>query len=69
MRKTSKGNVNSEFKNGGHIGDGVRQSERKMGYAKRTIPLALEYCKNLNINRVLMVYSKDNIGGILETSY
>jgi len=50
------------LKNGGHIGDGVRPSERKKGYATKMISLALEECKKLNINRVLMVCDKDNIG-------
>ena len=48
--------------NGGHIGDGIRPSERKKGYATKMIALALEECKKLNINRVLMVCYKDNIG-------
>lgn len=61
--------------NGGHIGDGVRPSERRKGYATEMIRLALEECKKLGINRVLMVCYKDNIasaksiinnGGILE---
>lgn len=48
--------------NGGHIGDGVRPSERRKGYATEMIRLALEECKKLGINRVLMVCYKDNIG-------
>lgn len=31
--------------NGGHIGDGVRTSERRKGYATEMIKLALEECK------------------------
>lgn len=50
------------LKNGGHIGDGVRPSERRKGYATEMIRLALEECKKLRINRVLMVCYKDNIG-------
>ena len=45
-----------------HIGDGIRPSERKKGYATKMIALALEECKKLNIDRVLMVCFKDNIG-------
>lgn len=65
----------SLLKNGGHIGDGVRPSERRKGYATEMIRLALEECKKLGINRVLMVCYKDNIasrksiinnGGVLE---
>ncbi|WP_207705534.1 GNAT family N-acetyltransferase [Hathewaya massiliensis] len=55
--------LNEELlKNGGHIGDGIRPSERKKGYATKMIALALEECKKLKIHRVLMVCSKDNIG-------
>lgn len=61
--------------NGGHIGDGVRPSERRKGYATEMIRLALEECRKLGIDRVLMVCYKDNIssaksiinnGGVLE---
>lgn len=48
--------------NGGHIGDGVRPSERRKGIATKMIALALEECKKLGIEKVLMVCDKDNIG-------
>lgn len=48
--------------NGGHIGDGIRPSERRKGYATQMIGLALEECKKLGINKVLMVCDKENIG-------
>ena len=48
--------------NGGHIGDGVRPSERRKGVATKMIRLALQECKRLGINKVLMVCDKDNIG-------
>lgn len=47
---------------GGHIGDGVRPSERRKGIATKMIALALEECRKLGIDRVLMVCDKDNIG-------
>lgn len=47
---------------GGHIGDGVRPSERKKGYATEMIRLALIECKKLGINKVLITCDKDNIG-------
>lgn len=50
------------LKSGGHIGDGVRPSERRKGYATEMIALALEECRKLNIDRVLMVCDKTNIG-------
>ncbi len=48
--------------NGGHIGDGVRPSERRKGYATKMIALALDECRKLGIDRVLMVCDKNNIG-------
>ncbi len=60
---------------GGHIGDGVRPSERGKGIATEMIRLALDECRKLGINRVLMVCDKDNPasartiiknGGVLE---
>ncbi len=48
--------------NGGHIGDGVRPSERRKGIATQMIALALTECKNLGIDKVLMVCDKENIG-------
>lgn len=47
---------------GGHIGDSVRPSERRKGYATKQISLALEICKKLNIDNVLMDCDKTNIG-------
>ncbi|WP_338955252.1 GNAT family N-acetyltransferase [Fusobacterium nucleatum] len=46
---------------GGHIGCGVRKSERKKGYAKQMIKLALEKCKELKIEKVLITCNDDNI--------
>ena len=48
--------------NGGHIGDGVRPSERRKGIATKMIGLALEECRKLGIDKVLMVCNKNNIG-------
>ena len=47
---------------GGHIGDGVRPNERRKGYATKIIGLALKECQKLNIDKVLLVCDKDNIG-------
>ena len=68
--------LNEELlKTGGHIGDGIRPSERGKGYATAMIALALDECKKLGINKVLMCCDKDNIasaktiihnGGVLE---
>ena len=48
--------------NGGHIGDGVRPSQRRKGIATKMIALALDECRKLGIKRVLMVCDKENIG-------
>ena len=50
------------LKDCGHIGDGVRPSERQKGYATEMIKLALEECEKLGIRRVLMTCYKENIG-------
>lgn len=50
------------LKTGGHIGDGIRPSERRKGYATAMLALALEECKKLGIDKVLMCCDKDNIG-------
>lgn len=47
---------------GGHIGDGIRPSERRKGYATQMIGLALEECRKLGIDNVLVVCDKDNVG-------
>ena len=49
---------------GGHIGDGIRPSERRKGYATKMISLALEECKKLGINKVLITCDKNNIGSM-----
>ena len=46
---------------GGHIGCGVRKFERKKGYAKQMIKLALEKCNELKIEKVLITCNDDNI--------
>ena len=59
----------------GHIGFSVRKSERQKGYAKEMLRLALRFCKDIKIDRVLVTCNKENIasaktilsnGGVLE---
>ena len=66
------------LKEGGHIGDGIRPSERRKGYATELVRLALQECRKLGIQRVLMTCEKDNIGsaksilkngGVLENEF
>ncbi len=63
------------LKNGGHIGDGVRPSERRKGIATAQIGLALQECKKFEIDKVLITCESWNIpsaksiinnGGVLE---
>ena len=63
------------LKYGGHIGDGIRPSERRKGYGSLIIKLSLEKCRELGIKRVLMTCDKNNVasrktimnnGGVLE---
>lgn len=62
---------------GGHIGDGIRPSERRKGYGTKLIALALLECKKLGIDKVLICCNSDNIaskkailnnGGVLENT-
>lgn len=46
---------------GGHIGYGVRKTERNKGYAKQMLKLALEKCKELKIKKVLITCDEDNM--------
>lgn len=50
------------LRTGGHIGDEIRPSERRKGYATAMLALALKECKKLGIDRVLVCCDKDNVG-------
>ncbi|HBZ42107.1 MAG TPA: GNAT family N-acetyltransferase [Erysipelotrichaceae bacterium] len=63
------------FQFGGHIGYSIRKSERRKGYAKEMLGLALQKCKDLKLDRVLITCDQDNLasartimsqGGVLE---
>lgn len=60
---------------GGHIGYSIRKSERRKGYAKEMLGLALKKCESLGIDKVLITCDKENPasartilanGGVLE---
>lgn len=48
----------------GHIGYGVRPSERKKGYATKMLKLALKYCKEISLERVLLTCDKSNAASV-----
>ncbi|HAM63335.1 MAG TPA: GNAT family N-acetyltransferase [Erysipelotrichaceae bacterium] len=63
------------FQFGLHIGYSIRKSERRKGYAKEMLGLALQKCKDLKLDRVLITCDQDNLasartimsqGGVLE---
>lgn len=68
--------LNEKLRNGGgHIGDGIRPSERRKGFATEMIGLALIKCKEMGMVKVMMSCNSDNIasrksiinnGGVLE---
>jgi predicted acetyltransferase len=45
---------------GGHVGYGIRPSERRKGYATKLLSLSLEKTKELGINEILVVCDKWN---------
>ena len=62
----------------GHIGYSVRPSERQKGYATKMLSLALDKCRELGMEKVLVSCDKNNVGsfktilkngGILEKEF
>lgn len=63
----------------GHIGYGIRPSKRNNGYGTKMLSLALEKCRDLSLEEVLISCDKENIpsskvieknnGKLLEESY
>ena len=63
----------------GHIGYGVRPSERRKGYVTQILKQALEYCKDdLKLDKVMIACDKENeasrktiinAGGVLEREH
>ncbi len=66
------------LREGGHIGDGIRPTERKKGYGTELLRLALQECEALGIERALVICDRNNIGsakaiqkngGVLENEF
>lgn len=68
LRHTLKGAL---INHGGNIGYLVRPSERKKGYGKALLKLALEKAKDIGLKKVLITCRNDNIGSIkvIESNY
>lgn len=49
-------------KYGGHIGYSIRPSERRKGYAKEMLRMALPLCRQLGLERVLITCIDGNTG-------
>ena len=49
------------FNEGGHIGYSIRPTERKKGYATLMLKLALQRCRELNQNKILITCNKSNV--------
>ena len=63
---------------GGHIGLGIRPSERGKGYASKITMEGLNFCKTIGLQKVMLACYKDNIasrktiercGGVLEKEF
>lgn len=50
------------LKCGGHIGYSIRPKYRNLGYGKLQLQLALEKCKDIGLEKVLLTCKKTNFG-------
>lgn len=62
--------LNEELINsGGHMGGGIRPSERMKGYAKTMLSLSIPIAKSMGIDRLLITCDKDNVGSAKAIMY
>lgn len=60
---TIRAHLDEKFNlDGGNVGYGVRPSDRRKGYAKIMLRLALEKLAEMGIHRVILTCAEDNIG-------
>ncbi|WP_079479826.1 GNAT family N-acetyltransferase [Halobacillus salinus] len=52
------------FNAGGHIGYGIRPSERRKGYATALLEQSLQMAKDLGVTEALVVCDRSNIGSM-----
>lgn len=45
---------------GGHIGYSIRLSERRKGYGKEMLKMALDYCREIGLKKVLIICAETN---------
>ena len=57
--------LTEELKSGGHIAYGIRPSERRKGYGKLQLKLALDYAKNLGLGEVIIACDRSNISSAM----
>lgn len=50
------------YETGGHIGYGIRPSEREKGFGKQMLKLALEKAREIGIEYTLITCARNNIG-------
>ncbi|GER65561.1 hypothetical protein BpJC7_17310 [Weizmannia acidilactici] len=50
------------LESGGHVGYGIRPSERRKGLASKMLEMPLEKAKELGLERVLLTCDKKNTG-------
>lgn len=59
IRPNASGKFLEEY---GHIGYGVRPSQRRKGFATKMLKYGLEQCKQLGLSNVIVACYKENIG-------